>query len=535
MRRRTFLLGITLACLSVPAARGQAIKELRGHSAPVYAIAFQPDGERMATASFDHTLKVWDVDSGRLVQTFTGHKAKVLALSYSPDGRQLASAGLDGTVRVWDAASGRVRACLTSLNQCVQGIAFTPDGHRLIACGETGVVEIWRTAEGSLERTISVEPAAMPLFAVAVSADGGLLAVAGLDGRIHLHDLATGQARHVLEGHADAVYSLAFAPDGGSLLSGSGDQTVRRWDLKTREQSACLDGHRGAVYQVGYSPDGRRLVSAGTDGEVILWDAGTGAALHRHRFPGKTLCAAFAPDGRHVGAGSEWSACYLLELPRHVRGQTRRASLLLLADDIDECAAVLDEVLADRAGPQDADDEVPRRRPVRPGNGNVDLLTEKTARADEADTRGRQVSAHQGVFALVLRSHLHRLDEIDAILLAAFDLSGGAAILANQLADGLLNAALLRLLLAHAVADRRGVVIASVPIRESGTGHGQHVFPERFGHARFAQQRADLTRENEPLALCLADDKLRDALKIRRDHGLKPSAREAPANKCSLR
>jgi WD40 repeat protein len=319
MRRPFFLLAISLFCLRAPAVRGQAIVELRGHRAPVSAVAFRPDGARMVSASFDHTLKVWDVDTGGVVQTFTGHSAKVLALQFSGDGRQLASAGLDGTVRLWDAASGRQRACLTSRNQCVQGIAFTADGQHLIACGEVGDVEVWGTSAGTLERTIHVEPAHMPLFAVAVSPDGQLLALAGLDGRIHLHDLATGQPQRILEGHADAVYSLAFSPDGGSLLSGSGDQTVRRWDLAAGRQSACLDGHQGAVYQVSYSADGRRLVSAGTDGEVIVWDAGNGVALHRHRFPGKTLCAAFTPDGRHVGAGSGSDRCYLLELPRHVR------------------------------------------------------------------------------------------------------------------------------------------------------------------------------------------------------------------------
>lgn len=317
--QRLFLLAIMLPCLSVSSARGQVIKELRGHRAAVYAVAFRPDGERMVSASFDHSIKVWDVDTGRLVRTFTGHQDKVLALSYSADGRQLASAGLDGTVRLWDATTGHARACLTSHNPCVQAIAFTPDGQRLIACGEAGVAEVWKTEQGVLERTIGVEPERMPLYAAAVSPDGRLLALAGLDGRIRLHDLATGQPRRVLEGHADAVYTLAFSPDGGSLVSGSVDQTVRCWDVATGEQRACLDGHHGAVYQVGFSADGRRLVSAGTDGEVIVWDAANGSALHRHRFPGKTLCAAFAPDGRYIGAGSGQTACYLLELPRHAR------------------------------------------------------------------------------------------------------------------------------------------------------------------------------------------------------------------------
>lgn len=103
----------------------------------------------MVSASFDHTLKAWDVNTGRVVQTYTGHTAQVLALQFSADGRQLASAGLDGTIRLWDAASGRQRASLVSRNQCVQGIAFTPDGRRLIACGETGDVEVWRISDGS--------------------------------------------------------------------------------------------------------------------------------------------------------------------------------------------------------------------------------------------------------------------------------------------------------------------------------------------------------------------------------------------------
>lgn len=317
--RRLFPFAIGLAWLSVSSARAQSIKELRGHCAAVYAVAFRPDGERMASASFDHTIKIWNANSGRAMKTFTGHRDKVLALAYSSDGRQLASAGLDGTIRLWDTAAGRERACLSSRNACVQAVAFTPDGKRSIACGDAGVAEVWRTEDGELERTIRVEPERMPLYAVAVSPNGRLLAVAGFDGRIRLHDLATGQLRRICQGHADAVYGLAFSPDGDRLVSGSVDRTVRCWQVATGEESACLDGHRGAVYQVGFSADGRRLVSSGTDGEAIVWDAGNGLALLRHRFPGKTLCAAFTPDGHRVGAGGGECTCYLLELPRHVR------------------------------------------------------------------------------------------------------------------------------------------------------------------------------------------------------------------------
>ena len=94
---------------------------------------------------------------------------------------------------------------------------------------------------------------------------------------------------------------------------------MRRWDLKTGKPLACLRGHVAAIYQVGFSADGRRLVSAGVEGQVVVWDAATGTALHSHHFPGKTLCAAFTPDGCRIGTGTGQALCYLMDLPRHLR------------------------------------------------------------------------------------------------------------------------------------------------------------------------------------------------------------------------
>lgn len=78
--------------------------------------------------------------------------------------------------------------------------------------------------------------------------------------------------------------------------------------------SACA-AHAQTVQEL----EGRRLVSAGLDGEVVVWDAETGRPLHSRRFPAKTLCAAFAPDGKHVGVGADQDLCYLMELPRRIR------------------------------------------------------------------------------------------------------------------------------------------------------------------------------------------------------------------------
>src|SRR5438105_205769 len=106
MDRRTIAwVGVAAILLAAP-AQAQTIRELEGHRAPVSAVAFRPDGRRMATASFDHTIKVWDLAEAKAVQTFEGHQARVLTLAWSPDGSLLASGGLDG-VRVWGAAGDR--------------------------------------------------------------------------------------------------------------------------------------------------------------------------------------------------------------------------------------------------------------------------------------------------------------------------------------------------------------------------------------------------------------------------------------------
>src|SRR6266851_2070515 len=213
-----------------PAPFGPAYIIYRGHTQPVTAVAWSRDDKRIASASWDDTVQVWDARSGENSFAYGKHTGIVTAVAWSRDGKRIASASWDHTIQVWDAANG--------------GHVFTYRGH-------SGAVT-----------------------AVAWSPDGRWIASGSSDHTMQVWDATNAEHALIYRGHSASVNAVAWSPDSRWIASGSSDDTMRVWDATNGGHVFIVyPGYTEAVTAVAWSPDGTRIASGSDDHTVRVWHA----------------------------------------------------------------------------------------------------------------------------------------------------------------------------------------------------------------------------------------------------------------------
>ena len=279
------------------------VHTIAGHTDEVYDVAFRPDGTRLATASADGTVKVWDATQGAELLTLSGHTNYVYSVAYSGDGARLVTGSEDGTAKVWNANIGEEVLTLSGHVDAVRDAAFSPDGLLIATASVDGAAKVWSASTGELLRTLAGHGDGVE--GVVFSPDSERLATASRDGTAKVWDVATGTELLTLSGHTDWVYAIAFSPDGTRLVTASADRTAKVWDASTGQELTTLYGHVHLVIGIAYSPDGTRIATAAGDLTVKVWDAATGRELMT--LPGHNdwvYGVAFSPDGKHLATAS---------------------------------------------------------------------------------------------------------------------------------------------------------------------------------------------------------------------------------------
>ena len=290
-----------------------------GHSDYVSAVSWSPDSKRIASASGDHTVHIWDAAVGGHVLTYRGHSSDVTSLSWSPDGKNIVSGSVDETVQVWDAATGNRVYTYHGHSDAVFDVAWSPDGKRIASASNDGSVQIWDAFTGmhviSHLSNLNTRLVRAPWNAVAWSPNDKYVAIGGIGDAIVL-DSTTGIIKGYYGHHGGGVHSLAWSPNGIYLAIGRDDTTAQVWNVATTSNVYTYTGHNSDVFTVAWSPDGKRIASGGGDGLVQIWDALTGEHVYTYRghadyYPGHFTSGkavnsvAWSPDGKRIASGSD--------------------------------------------------------------------------------------------------------------------------------------------------------------------------------------------------------------------------------------
>lgn len=284
---------------------------LAGHKEWISAVAFSPDGRRLASASSDGAVIVWDVGSRQALKRLDRHKDRVVAISFSPDSHWLTTADLRGTLVRWDVDGTKPPEVLNENADLNSALAFSRDGRWIAGPTSQGVL-VWDLARKN--QVVVLEPVTGQVREVAFSPDGKRLAGANNNKTVVVWDLTTGKTVARLEGHANSVQTVTFSPDGQWLASAGLDKTIIVWDASSLARKATLTGHDEWIGHLAFSADSQRLASASRDGTAIVWDHATGDRLSTLRGPADTTGLAFSPDGKWMANGSGDSALVLWDL-----------------------------------------------------------------------------------------------------------------------------------------------------------------------------------------------------------------------------
>ena len=287
----------------------------------VHAVAFSPNSRTLASGDGTGQVRLWEVNTGKLIRDFRAHSNWVFTIKWTHDGSSIITGGGDNLIHWFDTANPGVPArTIHAHSNDVHAIALTRDGKTLYSAGDDRQVVFWDLKRDALKQRFIAHDRQIPT--IVLSPNEKLLASGSRDHSIRIWDANDGALRQTLLGHTSDVMALSFAPKGSFLASAGWDSTVQIWDLDQGKAVRVLQISTNLVSGVAFSPNGKRLV-ASSGPELRLFEVADGKLLWRSEFNSVIRAngmdttedlssVIFSPNGKFIAVGSTTGSVYLV-------------------------------------------------------------------------------------------------------------------------------------------------------------------------------------------------------------------------------
>lgn len=291
------------------------------HGDIVNAVVYSPDGNRLATASKDATVKVWDLGNGRELRTYRGSKDPVRALAWSKDGKWIASTA-GNEIHIWDPDTGKLKTSLKGHEKPVSAVAFQPDGNVLASGSDDTSVRLWDVEKSMPITTLNADgdkKTKSQIYSVTFSPNGKLVAAVNGNGQLQIWNPSNEANKRLVSGFdahpSSTAYQVVFGKDTSVIFTSGSDNKAKQWiglgpdgeNLPGHGRPTPIEGHTNNVTALAVTRDGKFLATGSTDKSIRLWDMSAGTARLARVFQGhseEVSALAFSPDGKTLASGS---------------------------------------------------------------------------------------------------------------------------------------------------------------------------------------------------------------------------------------
>lgn len=279
---------------------GRSIKTIKHTESQVNCLSLGPTAHNLAVAG-NPNIKLFDVESlnGAAVTSYEGHEGNVTQCGWNSKGRWLYSSGEDNTVKIWD---HRAPGCQRQMdNDCaINTVVCHPNQVELIYGDQNGALKVWDLKTNTCSRAL-VPAGDTPIRSISISKNGKRVAAANNAGlcfvwRLNGNDTSSFDPLTKLEAHDNYITNVSISPDCKRMVTSSADHTCRVFDMKSFKKTAVLRGHEGWVWCVKWTLDSQFIVSCSSDSTAKLWDASNGEEMRSYSEHSKTVSAVSLSD-----------------------------------------------------------------------------------------------------------------------------------------------------------------------------------------------------------------------------------------------